>query len=87
MTEIINSEIPGPVITTTQIDENTIEVSLTTPESVEVNQYNYNFLVQQAKNIQADLDRYTAARMAELAEVNNLLAQFPPGAGNINVVQ
>jgi len=58
-----------------KIDENTIEVTKTIPVKEEVTKYDYNFLIAQRKAIQADLDKYVAARQAELAEVNALIAE------------
>lgn len=57
---------------TTKIDKFTIEV--TKDEVVtKTNTYDVNFLVRQKADIQQSLDEFTAARMAELAEVDELL--------------
>jgi ribosomal protein L9 len=59
---------------TSKVDEFTIEVTKETVQTV-VQKYDYNFLIAQEKAIQADLDRYTAERRAELAEVRALKAE------------
>lgn len=58
---------------TKKIDEFTIEVTREVPAKEEVKNYDYNFLLAQKKAIQADLDKFTALRQAELAEVNALI--------------
>jgi hypothetical protein len=58
-----------------KIDEHTIEVTTEVPAKAVVKKYDYNFLIAQKKSIQDDLDRFTAARQAELAEVNALITE------------
>lgn len=57
-----------------KVDEYTIEITrvITLPDVVV--QYNYAQLVAQRAAIQADLAAYTAARQAELAEIDVLIA-------------
>ncbi len=58
-----------------QIDANTIEVTVTAQPVTTTVQYDYGFLKQQRVDIQAQKDRDNAARDAELAEVDALIAQ------------
>lgn len=58
----------------TQVDEYTIQVTKQTVQTV-VQKYDYAFLLAQKKAIEEDLAKYVAARQAELAEVNALIAE------------
>lgn len=60
---------------TKKVDDFTIEVTKEIPAKADVRKYNYNFLLAQKKAIEADLAKFTAARQAELAEVNALIAE------------
>lgn len=68
--------LPIKPIAVSKIDDNTIQVikQAPQPEPVTVN-YDYDFLLSQRDAIQKDLDDYTAARQAELDEVNDLISQ------------
>ena len=59
---------------TKKIDENTIEIKKTETKETII-QYDYGFLKQQLKDIQAQKDRDNAQRDAELLEVQTLLTK------------
>lgn len=59
---------------TKKVDEFTIEVKKETVETV-VQKYDYNFLLSQKKAIEGDLAKFTAARQAEIDEVDALIAE------------
>ena len=56
-------------------DENTLEVKKTVEVKEEVRTYDYDFLIQQEKDIQAQKDRDNKQRDSELAEAKELIAQ------------
>ena len=61
---------------TTKLDDNTIEVVKVIPErELPPQRYTVEFLNNQKKSIQTQLDNYTAQRQAEIAEVDSLLAE------------
>jgi len=60
---------------TKKIDEFTIEVTKEIPAKAVAQRYDYSFLLSQKKAIEEDLSKYTAARQAELSEVNALIAE------------
>ena len=57
-----------------KIDEFTIEVTKEVVKT-DVKKYDYNFLLHQRKCIEEDLAKFTAARQAELAEVDALIKE------------
>lgn len=58
-----------------KIDEHTIQVTTEIPAKAVVQKYDYNYLLSQKKAIEEDLAKFTAARQAELADVNTLIAE------------
>jgi len=58
----------------TKVSDSEIKVIKTETKEV-ANTYNYSFLLQQKKDIQAQKDRDNALRDAELLEVDNLIAE------------
>jgi len=59
----------------TKVSDSEIKVVKTETKEVE-HTYNYDFLLQQKINIQAQKDRDNAQRDLELAEVDTLIAKF-----------
>jgi galactokinase/mevalonate kinase-like predicted kinase len=58
----------------TKVDEYTIQVTKEVVQTT-VQKYEYNYLLAQKKAIEEDLAKYTAARQAEISEVNALIAE------------
>lgn len=58
----------------TKVDEYTIQVTKEVVQTT-VQKYEYNYLLAQKNAIEEDLAKYVAARQAELAEVNALIAE------------
>ena len=62
-------------ITSTKISETSIEVTKTTDPIEQKTTYTKDYLLGQRVAIQAQLDQQTAARQAELDEIDSLLAE------------
>ncbi len=58
----------------TKVDKYTIQVTKEVVQTT-VQKYEYNYLLAQKKAIEEDLAKYTAARQAEISEVNALIAE------------
>jgi electron transfer flavoprotein alpha subunit len=58
----------------TKVDKFTIQVTKEVVQTT-VQKYEYNYLLAQKNAIEEDLAKYVAARQAELAEVNALIAE------------
>jgi len=60
---------------TRKIDEYTLEVIEEIPARENVRTYDYNFLLAQKKAIETDLEKFIAARQAELKEIDTLITE------------
>jgi len=66
-----------------KIDANTIERTKQDPlPEPKVDKFDYDFLIQQKKNIESQRDVYVVQRNIEIAEIDEMLAE----CGKLNIV-